>query len=394
MKAKQSIWTRDLTLLALTVFFARLGQAFQGGVSTNFFVRDLGLGGDQVLWLSGIREIPGLLLMFIAALMTRLSLSRRAALSILLMAIGYGSYAFVHSYTALIAVALIASVGFHNWMPLQSSLGMGLVAKAYSGRVMGRLSAVGALAGLGGMLLISLTVKHLGLRAFYVLGGIALAIGAVVMWQLPKTLGNGDSEGQVQRLVFKRRYWLYYVLTFFEGSRTQVFFAFASWVLVEFYGLNAQQIPLLLIASRLVNLVGAPRMGALIDHIGERKVLTASYLGLALSFVGYAVLHNVWLLSALYVIINLLVLSRVALSTYVNKIALPGDLVPTLSAGVSVNHITSVTMSLLAGTLLHLVGYETLCWGAASVILLSCPFALMVRTDKLHVPETTLATAT
>ncbi len=35
-------------------------------------------------------------------------------------------------------------------------------------------------------------------------------------------------------------------------------------------------------------------------------------------------------------------------------------------------------MSLLAGTLLSIVGYEVLCWGAAGVILLSVPFALAI----------------
>ena len=50
-----------------------------------------------------------------------------------------------------------------------------------------------------------------------------------------------------------------------------------------------------------------------------------------------------------------------------------------MSAGVSVNHITSVSMSLLAGTLLSIVGYEALCWGAAGVILLSVPFALAIK---------------
>jgi hypothetical protein len=36
-------------------------------------------------------------------------------------------------------------------------------------------------------------------------------------------------------------------------------------------------------------------------------------------------------------------------------------------------------MSLLAGTLLSIVGYEALCWGAAGVILLSVPFALAIK---------------
>jgi predicted MFS family arabinose efflux permease len=383
---KKSIWTRQLILMALTVFFVRLGQGFQSGVSANFYVRELGLGGDQVLWLSGIREIPGLLLVFLAALITKLPLSRRAALSILLMGLGYGAYALVNSYLGLIAAALLGSIGFHNWMPLQSSLGMALVPKEKSGSIMGTLNGIGALASLGGMLLISLTVSRLGLRAFYLLAGAAFVVGVAMVWQLSTDVGEEKSPNK-RKIVFKRRYWLYYVLTFFEGSRTQVFFAFGSWVLVEHYGMSAERLPLLLIVSGLVNMIGSPRMGEWIDRFGERRVLLGSYAGLVLCFIGYAMLHSVWLLSGLYVLINFLVTSRVALSTYVNRIALTGDLVPTLSAGVSVNHITSVSMSLLAGTLLQLVGYEGLSWGAAFMILLSVPFALMVQASPLPQPE-------
>jgi len=228
------------------------------------------------------------------------------------------------------------------------------------------------------MLLVTLLVNRLGLRAFFALAGVALVIGAASLLRIPPDVGGEGS--QTRKLVFRRRYWLYYVLIFFEGSRTQVFFAFASWVLAQFYGLDAQKLSLLLIVSGIVNLVGVPRMGALIDRLGERAVLLMSYSGLAFSFIGYALIHNVWILALLYISINFLVLSRVALDTYANRIALPGDLVPTLTAGVSVNHITSVSMSLLAGTLLRIVGYETLSWGAALMILLSIPFALLVRT--------------
>ena len=63
--------------------------------------------------------------------------------------------------------------------------------------------------------------------------------------------------------------------------------------------------------------------------------------------------------------INLLVTLSIGLSTYVNRIAPREELTPTLSAGVSINHITSVGMSLVAGTLLTIVGYQALCWGAA-----------------------------
>ena len=386
LKSASSTWSRHLLILAFSVFMVRLGQGLLQGASTNFYVDVLGISGKQVLWLQGIREIPGLSLMFIAALIMHLPLSRRAAVAMLLMGVGYGLYATVHSYAALIAAALLGSIGFHNWQPLQSALGLALTKKEHSGRILGSLASMGSLASIVGMGVTASLATALSLRAFYVLGGIAMAIAGLLVSRIPTSVG-ARKEAQ-PRLILKRRYWLYYVLVFFEGSRMQVFGAFGTLILVQNYDLNARQISLLLVVSGIINFVLAPRLGRLLDIVGERIMLSASYVALALCFVGYATVHNVWFLGCMLIGINLLVTLRIGLSTYVNRIAPPEELTPTLSAGVSINHITSVSMSLLAGTLLGLVGYEWLCWGAAGIIMLSVPFALAIKTDVPHTDRT------
>lgn len=388
LRLPSSMWSTNLIMLASATFLLSFGQGMFNGASTNFLIDTLHFSGSQVMWLAGIREIPGLALILIAALLMHLPLSFRAGLAVLLMGVGYGLYALVHSYTGLLAVAVTASLGFHVWMPLQSSLAMNLVERHQSGRVMGSLSSVAALASivaLGVVALVTRLIADMPLRAFYVLGGVLVVVAGYLVFRLPRHLGA--TEIAQPRMLIKRRYWLYYVLTFFEGSRTQVFGSFGTLVLVQNYGLTVWQISLLLLTSSLVNFGMGPVLGSLLDRVGERVTLTCSYSLLALCFVGYATLHNAWALGALLVAIQLLVLLQMGLSTYVNRIAPPEELTPTLSAGVSINHITSVGMSLLAGSLLSVVGYEALCWGAAVIILVSVPFAMSIR-----LPATTLAT--
>jgi predicted MFS family arabinose efflux permease len=297
-----------------------------------------------------------------------------------MMGIGYGSFFFVHSYGTLIAMSLVASIGFHNWLPLLSSLGMGLVGRERSGRVLGRMNGIGSLASMVGMLMIVLFSERFGLRVFYIAGGLLMIMAAAAVYQLPTDIGGNLKE--TPRLMLKKRYWLYYVLTLFEGSRTQVFHTFGAWVLVSQYGLNAQRISIVLIASGLVNFLIAPHLGNWIDRFGERRVLTVNYIALVLAFIGYATIRNVWILALLFISIRLLVLLRIGLHTYINRIAPENDLSPTLSAGVSINHISSVGISLIAGTLLRSVGYQALCWGAAGIISLSIPFAMAIRIRK------------
>ena len=379
VKASTSMWSSYVLILASAVFFSRLGSGLLSGASTNFYVDILGLDGKQILWLAGIREIPGLGLVFIAALIMRWPLARRAGVSLILMGLGYGLYAAVNSYIALIAVALIGSVGFHNWSPMQSALGMALTEKSHSGRVLGFLNSMGSLAAIVGMGLTALLATTLQLRSFYAIAGILMVFGGILVFMIPSSIG--EQKTQQPRLFFSKRYWLYYVLTFFEGSRMQVFGVFNTLVLVQEYNMSATQISLILLASAVVNFVFSPRLGHLLDVAGERVMLTVSYVILALCFIGYATIHNVWFLSLMLIGINLMVTLHIGLATYVNRIAPPEELAPTLTTGVSINHITSVSMSFVAGWLLSIVGYEWLSFGAAMVIFMSVPFAMMIKLE-------------
>jgi len=389
----RAIWTQNLIFLAVAYFMQRFGLALIDGARINFFVETLGLGGGQVLWLEGIREIPGLALMFIAALTMRLPLSYRTAASVLLMGVGFGLYAFIDSYSALLVVAVIASLGMHMWMPLHSSLAMGLSPGGKTASVLGQLNGVGAFAsliGMGALALITWAASDLSLSVYYLVGAGLVIIAAFLLLRIPPTVGATETEPP--RVLVKKRYWLYYVLTFIQGSRKQVLHTFGMLVLVQTFHLEVWHISLILLLSSIINLVGSPYMGTLIDRIGERTILSATYAGLALTCVGFATIHNVWLLVVLLLLIKLLVTAGIGLETYVYRMAPKEELIPTLSAGISINHITSVGMPLVAGAILPFIGYEGIFWGTAGLILLSIPFALAMRITPAALPQVAMAT--
>lgn len=393
-RLKTTVWTRDLVLLACAMFLNRFGQGLLSSARTNFFIDTLGLTGNQVLWLEGIRELPGLGLMFIAALTMRWPLSRRAALSVLIMGVGYALYASVNSYTALLAVAIVASLGVHMWIPLSRSLGMCLSTKDTTGQVLGSLSSVGALASIVGMGVVSVVAKLLGslsLRAYYVGGAILIVAAGYLILRISTSVGA--TRQRQPRMLLKRRYWLYYVLTFFQGSRKQVLNTFGMLVLVENFGLEVWQISTLMFVSSITNLAAGPYIGYLVDRFGERKTVSLSYVFLALCCIGFAAIHDVWILAVLLIAIKLAVMLGMGLSTYVHKIAPAEELTPTLSAGISINHVTSVTMPIIAGALLPLVGYEGVFLGTAGLILLSIPFALGLKVSEIPAPRAAPASA-
>lgn len=371
-----TIWTRNLILFAVALFLARFGQGLLGGARMNFFVETLGLSGTQVLWLEGIRELPGLALILIAALTMHIPIARQGALSVLLMGVGYGLFAFAGSYSGLLAAATVASFGFHLWTPLNSAIGMSLSSKENAGRVLGTLASVGALAaiaGMGAISAVSSLFSSMPLGNYYLVGGAAIMLAGLMLLRLPRDVGS--TESKPPRILIKRRYWLYYVLIFFAGARKLVVGSFVTLVLVQDYGLKVWQVSSLTLVSSIVSLILAPYLGSLIDRLGERVTTPVAYTVLALCCVGYAVLRSLWVLLALWLLIKVVTPLGMGLSTYVYRTAPPEELTPTLSAGVTFDHISSVSMPFLAGALLSVIDYQGIFLGAAGLILLSIPFA-------------------
>ena len=397
-KINRSIWTRSLLIMAAAIFLQRFGSAITNAARTNFFVDTLQISGEQVLWLEGIREIPGLALMFIAAFTMHFALSRRAAFALLITGIGYALYSTVDSYPMLLVMSIAASTGLHMWMPLNSSLSMNLAGKNNTAETLGKLNAVGAFSAIVGMVILGVVSKitdNLGsalpLRLYYIIGGMLIVLAGALVYFVPKDIGA--TETKPPKMLLKKRYWLFYVLTFFQGSRKQVLNTFGLLVLVQRYGLEVWHVSALMVASSLINLFGSPVMGKIIDKYGERRMLTIAYTALTLCCLGYALIDNVWILVFLLLTIKLFVLVEMALNTYVYRTAPPEELTPTLSAGISINHITSVGMPLLAGVLLPYIDYEGIFAGTAVLILLSIPFARAMKKREPQAQTVEVATA-
>jgi predicted MFS family arabinose efflux permease len=280
------------------------------------------------------------------------------------------------------------------WMPLRSTLAMCLSTKDKAGRVLGSLSSVGALASIAGMGVLSVISKlfeSVSLRAYYVGCGVFIIAAAVLIVRIPTSVGA--TETKPPRMLLSYRYWLYYILTFLQGARKYAFDSFCTLVLVNNFGLRVWNISSLLLVSSIINMIAAPYIGRLIDRFSERRMVTLSYVLLSLCCIGFATIRAVWALAFLLIVIKLLIMFGMGLTTYVRRISPEEELTPTLSAGISINHITSVAIPLVAGALLPFIGYEGIFWGTAALILLSVPFALALRVTGAAIAQVESAVA-
>ncbi|MCG8412678.1 MAG: hypothetical protein MI746_00530, partial [Pseudomonadales bacterium] len=93
----------------------------------------------------------------------------------------------------------------------------------------------------------------------------------------------------------------------------------------------------------------APKIGALISIIGERRALTLEYVGLIIVVISYAFVDSIAVAIALYLLDHLFFAMAIAIKTYFQKIADPADIAATSSISFTINHIAAVVLPAMLG---------------------------------------------
>lgn len=355
-------------LLALSAAVAAVGfaMALQTGLNANFLAEDLGLSGGQVGVLEAFRESCGIWALGILALLAGFPEPLVGAGMLVLFAIGIGGYALVPDFFWVVVTSLVWSQGLHVWMPLPASMAMGLAERGRTGLRLGQVQSAGAGGFFAGLAAgYGLTRLGVPIRPLYFAASAAALLAAACCLGIPRGI---RTEGP--RLVFRRRYGLYYVLCFLEGWRKQIFLCFAPFLLVKNHGLPLTAILALHAAVQLIGCVSSPRVGRLIDRVGERVVLVFYFACLAGFFTGYALIGVPWVLCVLFVADSSFFVFGMALNTYVNRLVPPEERTPTLSMGVAMNHAAAVAMPLAGGALWMTLGHQwTFLAGAVAAVL-------------------------
>lgn len=332
---------------------------------------------DQLGILESIRELPGFLVVILAAVTMRVAEPVLASIAISLFAVGLAAYRVVYDLPTLIVCSLIWSIGMHTWMPLQPSMTLAVSEEHSKGRRLGQISAAGALGSICGMMFVLAVGKLLGFRNIFLIAGGIAAVGAVAISIVSRDIGHK----QKPRLIIKRRYSLYYTLVFLEGCRKQIFLTFAVFALVRNYGTPLQIVAALMVLNNVINLSLAPHVGRLIDRIGERHVLLFCYLALIPVFIGYATITRPGILYTLYCLDNLFFLGSIGLTTYIHRIADASDVMPTLAMGVSANHAAAVIVPLAGGFIWANFGYQLTFLAGAVIVAVSSLVVLRIRSS-------------
>ena len=335
---------RDWTRFTILTFLFSFGFAVYSGVFQNFLRDDLHARALQLGCLEAFREIPGLLAALTAGTLVAIAETRVAGLGLLIGGLGIGLSGYMHSYVSLVSITVFWSIGFHLWATMQSAITLTLARGQHGGKHLGRMSAVGAvatLAALGLAWVMSHFLPKDSYNPYFLIGGACIVAAALICLSLSN---HASSQKARAPIIFRREYGLYYLLTFMEGCRRQIFSIFASFALILVYKVPVDKMLLLQFINAILITLTAPAIGRLVDRVGERGPLTFYSIGLIVVFLGYATFRTVGALYGLFLIDNVLFSFGVGFTTYLNRIVRPGELTPSLSMGVTMSHIAAVTV--------------------------------------------------
>lgn len=369
---------RNFNLFLFAGLFAGVGAGINTSIFNNYLNDVFKLSENVRGFLEVPRETPGLLIMIILAALSvlgdvRIAMFGMAAAGLGMLGLGMLS----PSFALMIIWMMMYSLGTHMIMPVTPSIGMSLSDQESFGSRLGTISAFG----LSGSILayifvfIGFNYMNMSYQIAFVTGTVFYLLAAFAIGLMEK----GAPATRKFKLVFRKRYTLFYVLAVISGARNQIFLTFAPWVLIKVFDVKSQSFAILGMVVAIVSMGTRKLIGNLIDSRGERFVLTLEAILLFAICLGYAFSASIFptsvavvIIAGCYVIDNSMSAVEMARSTYVRKIAVDvADVTPTLSTGVSLQHIASMVIPVFGGLLWAAVGYQAVFIAAAVIAFLN-----------------------
>ncbi len=388
------LWRRPVALLFLMAFAMPIAFATWSALLNNFVVEAAQFDGADIGWLHTVREIPGFLAIGVIFLIIFIREQVLGLVSLVLLGVATAVTAEFPSLQGLLVVTLLSSIGFHYYETVNQSLQLQWIDKKRAPQTLGWLLSMGSAATLVAYGLIVLTWRSFDLSyslVYWVAGGVTASLALAAFLIYPQF---ESPNPQTKKMVLRKRYWLYYALQFMSGARRQIFVVFAGFMMVQRYGYDVHEITALFMLTLVANMIAAPLLGRAVSFFGERMALIFEYVGLAVIFVLYAGLYyfdwGPWMAAGLYVANHIFFALALAIKTYFQKIASPGDIAPTAAVAFTINHIAAVFLPAVLGYI-WLTSPITVFLLAAGMAVISLLLSFLVPRHPEEGHETILA---
>ena len=401
-------WLKDLTpamlLYMAVIALVALGNGFSDSILANYFKDAYHVDAVQRGFIEFPRELPGFLCALAIAALSALGDIRASMVAQVLCVIGLTVLGlFTPAFGVMLVFLFLYSSGIHLFMPLSDSIGMSLAEPDRIGKRMGQYNAVKQAVGFVAALLVFFGFR-LGWFSFstqiklpFLIAAVCFALAFAALVLLNRRAGAAQpAQKRRFRLVFRREYKYYYMLTVVRGVQKQIAFVYGTWVIVDLLSKGADVTAMLAIVSSFICIFFMTALGKWMDKFGIKKMMYVD----ALTFISVYVLYGLvvmginagslpsvgWPVLMVYV---LFILDRMSMqigmvnAIYLRSIALDEDEVTaTLSTGVSLDHIVSILAATAGGFVWKYWGSQWVFFIAAFLSLINIAVAWLVKPEQ------------
>ena len=382
-----------LTVLALTALANGLGN----NIFSNYFNEVFHIGSVQRGFIEIPRESPGILCMVLVAALGFLGNLWMSVAAQTLVLVGFIVMGWMSpDYGTMLVFLFIHSLGMHLFMPLNDAISMDLAEKGKVGTTLGKFKGITTLFNMAAAVMVFFGFRT-GLFRFgdqtilpFVIGGAATAGAVLLLAAMALSLPQKDTFKN-HKLLFRRRYMPYYMVTLAYGCQKRIKIVFAPWVIINLLGQGADTVALLTIVVHLAGTGIAPFIGKMLDQLGVKKMLWIEAVYITVSFSGMGLLAGMLaggsfnlgdgltlLVFGAYVLCVLFEQFNMVHSFMMRSIALdPGEVTQTLSVGLSVDHVMAIIASPIMGLIWNVWGVQYVFYLAAMTALFQVAAAAM-----------------
>lgn len=387
---------RAVTLFTAVLVCVALADGLGAKIFSNYFNEVFHITSVQRGFLEIPRESPGILCMALVAALGSLGSLWMSIIAQALMLVGLAAMGlFSPSYSVMLFFLFLHSMGQHLFMPMSDAISMELAERGTEGATLGKFKGVTTLVSM-----ISACLVFVGFRAGFfsfrrpvilpfLIGVAATAAAVVLLWRMRSVLKQ-ESLVKNHRLLFRRQYVPYYLVTLAYGCQKRIRIVFAPWVIIQLMGQGADTLALLTIAVHLAGTWAAPVIGRLLDRLGARRMLCleAGYIAVTFCIMGFLSGRLAggafsgwrdWLVYGAYVLCVLFEQFNMVHSYMMRSIALdPGEVTQTLSIGLSIDHVMAIIASPVMGLIWEGLGVQYVFYLAAVSALLQIAATFVV----------------
>jgi MFS family permease len=346
---------RDMRLFILASVLMGLGACVNSSIFNNYLKDVFDLDVARRTFIEFPRELPGFLVSFFVASLALMGEVRIAFIANLAASAGMMALGWIpSSFVLMVGSVFVYSSGQHIYMPLGNAIGMGFAEQGREGTVLGKIFAINTVALVVGTMILLALLKFASLsyRAAFTSASILYLAAALALL----AMSPRRSEGKPRRMVIKKKYSRFYFLSILYGARKQLFVTFGPWMLVDLFRQPVETMTLLFLVISIVGIGAQPLVGMLTDRFGPRRVLG----GEALLTIGVCAIYAfapellpaglaVVVVSACFIVdqaANAVTMTR---AVFVIQIAEKADVSPTLSLGITIDHVVAMFLPMVGG---------------------------------------------